>query len=128
MWNNNQFSQFESGGGHGTSEISKIIAIAISSPFDDPVHPQAFEQAGDLAGIFVGPVLTQHLVGETLENKLTIEQETKQKGVLLSEEIEAFVTVIVLLAGFSQMLQIMQAGIGGVDVGDKLQIAFVNGL
>ena len=77
MWNNDQLSQFESRGSHGSSEISKIIAVALSSPFNDPVHPQAFEQAGDLAGIFVRQVLTQHLVGEAFEDKLTVEQEAK---------------------------------------------------
>ena len=73
MWNNNQFSQFESGGSHSSSKISEIIAIAFTRSFNDPMHPQAFEQAGDLTGIFVGPVLTQQLVGETFEDKLTVE-------------------------------------------------------
>lgn len=77
LWNNNQFSQFESHGSHGSSEISKIIAITISGTFNDPVHAQAFEQAGDLTGVFVRQVLTQHLVGETFEGKLTVEQEAK---------------------------------------------------
>ena len=77
MRNNNHFSQFESGGSHGSSEISEIISIACSSPFNNAMDPQAFEQAGDLTGIFVGQVLAQHLVREAFEDKLTGEQEAK---------------------------------------------------
>ena len=77
MWNNHQCSQFESGGGHGSAEISEIIAIACASSFNQSVHPQAFEQTGDLTGIFVRPVLTQPLVGEAFEDKLTAEQKAK---------------------------------------------------
>jgi len=46
----------------------------------------------------------------------------------LREEIKAFVTVIVVLAGFGQMLQMVQPGFRRVDGRDKFQIPFVNRL
>ena len=90
------------------------------------MRAQAFEQACDLTGGFIGEVLSaQLLVGETTEAELALQQGAKQTGVLFGEEIEALVPVLVLRLGFSQVVQFCHANLWGGDGRDELEVTLI---
>ena len=73
-------------------------------------------------------MLAQSLVGETTDEELTAQQETKQRGVLFSEEIEALVATVVVNLGFSQLVKLLHADLWCLNVGNELEIAMVGSM
>ena len=80
--------------------------------------------------------MTKRLVGKPGNDKFTTGQEKKKKkkagktrGILLSEEIEALQAAsFVIVLSFSQTLQLVDANLRRFDVGEKLQIPFIDSL
>ena len=96
--NDDHLTQLQSHGSGLATEVCEVVFVASADLFDDTMDPQAFEQTSNLTGGFVGKILAaQLLVGETADAKLALQQGTEQTGILFREEIEALVTVVVLM-------------------------------
>ena len=73
-------------------------------------------------------MLAQALVGETTDEEPAAQQETKERGVLFSEEIEALVATVVVDLGFGQLMKLVHTDLRCLDVGDELEIPLVGSL
>ena len=76
-WDHHHLTQLQSHGRRLAAEVGQVVLVAFADFFDDAMHPQAFEQAGDLRSRFVREIGAQLLVGETADEELTLEQGAK---------------------------------------------------
>jgi len=81
-----------------------------------------------LPGILVSQMGTQVAVGKAADDELTAEEKAKQRRVILTEEIEAFVAMVVILLGFGQIVELFHTGLRRLDRRDELEVARVDGL
>ena len=103
-WDDDHLSQLEGHGGDLTSKLSEIIFVASADTLDEAMNPEPFEQTSHLTTVLVAEMLAQALVGEALDDEFAAEQGAKERGVLLSEEMEALVATLIHGLGFSYLV------------------------
>ncbi|MEW5958858.1 MAG: hypothetical protein AB1801_14090 [Chloroflexota bacterium] len=57
-----------------------------------------------------------------------MQQETKQRGVLLTEKIKVLVAPVIVVAGLGQTLKLFDPVLGRINIGDEFETTQVDGL